>query len=150
MFDACVFDLYGTLVQIHTDEGAPHVWQAMARHYCAQGVQWTGEQLKARYFALIAQMEAATGAAHPEIPVIFITRPKPYYNEEEIARREVVWKTYENARARGEWVYFVDGERVSDVLGGDGITVDGCHPNDLGFACVAAALEPLFAEIYKL
>ena len=69
MFDACVFDLYGTLVQIHTDEGAPHVWQAMARHYCAQGAQWTGEQLKARYFALIAQMEAATGAAHPEIRI---------------------------------------------------------------------------------
>jgi hypothetical protein len=26
--------------------------------------------------------------------------------------------------------------------------VDGCHPNDLGFACVAAALRPVFAEIY--
>ena len=106
----------------------------------------TVEHLAATHEAMYKTVRAA----HPEIPVIFITRPKPYYNEEEIARREVVWKTYENARARGEWVYFVDGERVSDVLGGDGITVDGCHPNDLGFACVAAALEPLFAEIYKL
>ena len=88
--------------------------------------------------------------AHPHIPVVMITRPKPYYNKEEIERRNVVLKTYENAKARGEWVYFVDGEHVSDVLGGDGITVDGCHPNDLGFACVAAALEPLFEEIYKL
>ena len=89
-------------------------------------------------------------AAHPDIPVIFITRPKPYYNKEEKARRDVVLQTYENARARGEWVYFVDGEHISDILGGDGVTVDGCHPNDLGFACVAASLEPLFAEIYKL
>ena len=89
-------------------------------------------------------------AAHPDVPVIFITRPKPYYNPEEIARRDVVRTTYDNALARGEWVYFVDGERVSDILGGDGITVDGCHPNDLGFACVASALEPIFAEIYKL
>ncbi len=87
-------------------------------------------------------------SAHPDIPVIFITRPKPYYNDEEKARRDVVLATYEQALARGERVYFVDGEHVSDILGGDGITVDGCHPNDLGFACVAAALEPIFKEIY--
>jgi hypothetical protein len=87
--------------------------------------------------------------AHPDIPVIMITRPKPYYNEEEIQRREVVLNTYRNALARGERVYFVDGEHVSDILGGDGVTVDGCHPNDLGFACVAASLEPIFAEIYQ-
>ena len=87
--------------------------------------------------------------AHPDIPVIMITRPKPYYNEEEIQRREVVLSTYRNALAHGERVYFVDGEHVSDILGGDGVTVDGCHPNDLGFACVAAAREPIFAEIYR-
>ena len=60
----------------------------------------------------------------------------------------MVLRTYESALARGERVYFVDGEHVSDILGGDGITVDGCHPNDLGFACVAAALDPILAEIY--
>ena len=89
-------------------------------------------------------------AAHPDLPVIFITRPKPYYNKDEIARRAVVMVTYENALARGERVYFVDGEHISDVLGGDSVTVDGCHPNDLGFACVAATLDPIFAEIYKM
>ena len=93
-------------------------------------------------------MYKAIRAAHPDMPVVFITRPKPYYNEEEIARREVVLATYNQALARGERVYFVDGEKISDILGGDGVTVDGCHPNDLGFACVAAALEPIFAEIY--
>ena len=67
---------------------------------------------------------------------------------EEIARREVVKTTYENARARGERVYFVDGETVFGIFGGDGGSVDGCPPNDLGFACVAAALAPIFAEIY--
>lgn len=88
-------------------------------------------------------------AAHPDIPVIFITRPKPYYNNEEKARRDVVLTTYNNALARGEKVYFVDGESIFDIFGGDGGSVDGCHPNDLGFACVAAALDPIFAEIYK-
>ncbi len=87
-------------------------------------------------------------AAHPEIPVIFITRPGIRYNEDEKARREVVRGTYEKAKARGENVYFVDGEAIFAIFGGDGGSVDGCHPNDLGFACVAAALDSIFKEIY--
>lgn len=87
-------------------------------------------------------------ATHPDIPVIFITRPGIRYNAEERARRDVVRATYENAKARGENVYFVDGEQIFAIFGGDGGSVDGCHPNDLGFACVAAALEPVFEEIY--
>ena len=88
-------------------------------------------------------------ASHPDIPVIFITRPGIRYNAEERARREVVKATYENAKARDENVYFVDGEQIFAIFGGDGGSVDGCHPNDLGFACVAAALQPVFEEIYK-
>ena len=87
-------------------------------------------------------------ATHPDIPVIFITRPGFRYNADEVARRNIVLKTYEGAKARGENVYFVDGETIFGIFGGDGGSVDGCHPNDLGFACVAAALDPIFAEIY--
>lgn len=87
-------------------------------------------------------------AAHPHIPVIFITRPGIRYNHEEKARREVVMDTFRRAVDAGERVYFLDGERIFSIFGGDGGSVDGCHPNDLGFACVAAALDPLFAEIY--
>ena len=87
-------------------------------------------------------------ASHPDIPVIFITRPGFRYNADEVARRNIVLATYNNAKARGEKVYFVDGETVFGIFGGDGGSVDGCHPNDLGFACVAAALDPIFTEIY--
>ncbi len=87
-------------------------------------------------------------ATHPDIPVIFITRPGIRYNPDEVARREVVKATYARAKSRGENVYFVDGEQIFAIFGGDGGSVDGCHPNDLGFACVAAALEPIFKEIY--
>ena len=88
-------------------------------------------------------------ASHPDIPVIFITRPGFRYNPDEINRRNIVLNTYNNAKARGENVYFVDGEQIFGIFGGDGGSVDGCHPNDLGFACVAAALKPIFEEIYK-
>ena len=87
-------------------------------------------------------------ASHPDIPVIFITRPGFRYNSDEVARRNVVLNTYNNAKARGENVYFVDGETIFGIFGGDGGSVDGCHPTDLGFACVAAALDPIFKEIY--
>ena len=87
-------------------------------------------------------------ASHPDIPVVFITRPKLNYTPDEVARRKVVKATYEHAKARGENVYFVDGEPIFDILGGDACTADGVHPNDLGFACVAAALDPVFADIY--
>ena len=87
-------------------------------------------------------------ASHPDIPVIFITRPGIHYNEDEVARRNIVLQTYNNAKARCERVYFVDGETIFAIFGGDGGSVDGCHPNDLGFACVVAALDPIFKEIY--
>ena len=28
-----IFDLYGTLVDIHTDESKPSFWKALAEHY---------------------------------------------------------------------------------------------------------------------
>ncbi|MBQ9780971.1 MAG: hypothetical protein IJW00_08510 [Clostridia bacterium] len=87
-------------------------------------------------------------ATHPGTPVIFITRPGIRYNAEERARREVVKTTYNNAKSRGENVYVVDGEQIFAIFGGDGGSVDGCHPNDLGFACVAVALDPIFEDIF--
>ncbi len=87
--------------------------------------------------------------AHPDIPVFFMTRPKTRYNDEEKARRNVVMTTYKNAKSRGENVYFIDGEKILEIFGGDGGTVDGCHPNDMGFGCMAAALRPYFKEIFE-
>ena len=32
---------------------------------------------------------------------------------------------------------------MKDIMGGFSGTVDGCHPNDLGFMCMAKALETI-------
>lgn len=85
---------------------------------------------------------------HSEVPIILITRPKTCYTDEEKQRRNVVLTTYDNAKARGENVYFIDGEKIGDILGGDSITVDGCHPNDLGFMCIAAAVDKILKSCY--
>ena len=88
--------------------------------------------------------------AHPDLPVVMINRPKLVLNEEEIARRQVVVDTYEAARAAGdENVYFVDGSSFFADYAGDSATVDGSHPNDLGFMAMARGLEPLLRRLLE-
>ena len=65
-------------------------------------------------------------------------------------RYEVVKKTYENAKARGdENVYLICGYKLFEGMNSD-FTVDAIHPNDLGFLRMATAvgdtLEKAFAK----
>jgi len=52
-----IFDLYGTLVDIHTDEQKASVWKKIAVYFSAQGAAYTGKELKERYIALICEEE---------------------------------------------------------------------------------------------
>lgn len=52
-----IFDLYGTLVDIHTDESRASVWKKIAVYFSAQGAAYTGKELKERYGALIREEE---------------------------------------------------------------------------------------------
>ena len=49
MLKAVFFDLYGTLIDIHTDETKPSVWKAMAAHYAKYGVPCSPHKLRERY-----------------------------------------------------------------------------------------------------
>ena len=46
-----VFDLYGTLADIRTDEEDPALWEKSAAWYTAHGADWTGPALRAAYLA---------------------------------------------------------------------------------------------------
>lgn len=82
-------------------------------------------------------------AKHPEIPIILASRPNfdvltPETREEVIARRRVVQDTYLAARQAGDKnVYYIDGEGFFRGVEADSCTVDGCHPNDIGFLKMA-------------
>lgn len=52
-----IFDLYGTLVDIHTKESGIAVWNKMAMYFSAQGAAYTGAELKKRYSALVKAEE---------------------------------------------------------------------------------------------
>lgn len=79
-------------------------------------------------------------AKHPDLPVIMLTRPKFRLNAEEIEKRAIVKQTYENALAKGDKnVYFIDGHTLMQYAKND-CSVDGAHPNDLGFYSMATVL----------
>jgi len=84
---------------------------------------------------------------HPDVPVIMMSRPVYCLSEDEEIRRSIVEKTYRNALESGDRnVYFIDGRTLMALAGNEG-TVDGCHPNDLGFASMAKAVGDVLEKI---
>ena len=85
-------------------------------------------------------------AKHPNLPIIFISRPSVIDNS---ARLAVIKATYDKAVAEGDKnVYFLDG---ASFFGFDSNehTVDTCHPTDLGFYLMAKGIEPVLCEILE-
>lgn len=65
-----VFDLYGTLVDIHTEEN-DLVWEKTAFYFGFYGARYTGPELKAAFEAALRQREAVAGQSYecfPDIP----------------------------------------------------------------------------------
>ena len=77
-FKNYIFDFYGTLVDIETDEDSPVLWDTMAQIYQSYGASYTGEGLRLRYRELVRQAEESIAkekrVTYPEIDltVIFV------------------------------------------------------------------------------
>ena len=67
MYENYFFDLYGTLVDIRTDEGEPSLWRDVAEFYSLCGARYTSSQLRERYLALCAEETAALALASPKL-----------------------------------------------------------------------------------
>lgn len=81
---------------------------------------------------------------NPELPILMTSMPdgdrKPAWRAQ---RRQVVQETYERALAEGDRkVWFVDGATLFGQEDRDACTMDGTHPNDLGFYTMARNLLP--------
>lgn len=87
--------------------------------------------------------------ANPELPIIFMTRPKLYLTTEERERFKLILSNYEKAVANGDNnVYFISGKDLMAGTDNDG-TVDNCHPNDLGFKAIADKVSQVLKDILK-
>ncbi|MBE6920131.1 MAG: hypothetical protein E7468_01030 [Ruminococcaceae bacterium] len=85
--------------------------------------------------------------AHPDLPIIMMSRPKPKLNAEEERRLQIIRTTYRNALENGDRnVYLIEGAALMEMAGNEG-TVDTCHPTDLGFASMASKLAEILKQI---
>ena len=70
MYTDLVFDLYGTLVDIHTEEDAT-VWEKTALHFGYYGAHYTAKELKCAFEKEILHRKATAGQSYecfPDIP----------------------------------------------------------------------------------
>ena len=68
-----IFDLYGTLVDIHTEEGTPELWKKLSFFYGFYGAIYQSEELQESYLALVAQEENSYAhEAYPEIELEYV------------------------------------------------------------------------------
>ena len=86
----------------------------------------------------------------PDTPVIFASHAGISHGVYRERRKEIIRRTYENALKAGDKnVYFIDGGTIYNDVGGEYCEVDNCHPNDLGFWCMANAYGAVIEEILK-
>lgn len=67
-----LFDLYGTLVDIHTEDDAPGVWRKLALFYGYHGAPYAPQELRAAFHAGMAAQNATAGQSYegfPDMPV---------------------------------------------------------------------------------
>ena len=92
-------------------------------------------------------MYHAIRESYPDLPIILLSRPKFCPNAEDRERFAVIKATYDRAKAnRDERIYFLDGTTLMAYAKNDG-TVDGTHPNDLGFASMARAVGDVLERV---
>lgn len=87
---------------------------------------------------------------HPDIPILMLsTTTMSRFFDDRDERRRIIYDTYETARKNGDNnVYFMNGLDIMEVEVSDG-TIEGCHPNDLGFYFMANAIGAKIKEIMK-
>lgn len=88
-------------------------------------------------------------AAHPDLPILIISRPD-YDRDPTLAEAcfAIIRRTYENAIAAGdEHVRLINGRTLFGDTDRDLCTVDGSHPNDLGFLRMADIVTKALKEM---
>lgn len=70
MYDNLIFDLYGTLIDIHTDEESKAFWKKFSHYMRRQGVHYHWKDLQKAYKEVIRRQEQEeTSYEYPEIEI---------------------------------------------------------------------------------
>lgn len=84
---------------------------------------------------------------NPDLPIIIMSAPYSAFDLKDLKdSRNVVYNTYQKAKANGDNVYFIEGmEMFKDFR--EFATVDHSHPNDYGFVTMAQAVMEVLEKI---
>ena len=79
MYQNYIFDLYGTLVDIHTNEKKAYLWKKMSLFFGMKGAAYEPKELRTAYETKIKEQEAALrmeccGSHVPEIDIADVFR----------------------------------------------------------------------------
>jgi hypothetical protein len=88
--------------------------------------------------------------AHPHIPFVLMSKPNVHSGRDEaILRASVIEKSYQTLKTESNApVYFISGQDIWSSHDSEMMTVDGTHPTDLGFHCIAEALLPCMKSYF--
>ena len=78
MYKNYLFDLYGTLADIHTDEGNNKLWETLAEYYAENGASYIGKDLKKAYEKFADEEKVIVSANHPEYKYVDIKIEKVF------------------------------------------------------------------------
>ena len=69
MTKAVFFDIYGTLIDIRTDEGDPWIYGVLSRYLSYYSVRVSPEELRKTYFEQVQRMLRTSAETYPEVDV---------------------------------------------------------------------------------
>lgn len=75
MYSNYIFDLYGTLIDINTDESSNEFWYKLSLFYSFKGAVYIAEELKTTYENMVkSKLQSYTNTKYPDTPLepIFI------------------------------------------------------------------------------
>lgn len=102
------------------------------------------EHIKATHFAFYEEIRKK----NPDLPYIMISRPQVHCISNGITRRKIIMESYLKALDMGDKnVYFLDGDSLLSGCEYGSATLEGCHPNDLGFYRMAMHIYPILNKI---
>lgn len=119
MYKNYLFDLYGTLADIHTDEYSDAFWGAMAEYYSLNGAAYTASELIWSYGKYICDEKSVVEKKHPAYKYIDIKIEKIFarlYSEKGVkADEKLVLETAKKFRESSrEYIKLYDG--INELL----------------------------------
>ena len=70
MYSNYIFDLYGTLIDINTDESSNEFWYKLSLFYSFKGAVYIAEELKTTYENMVkSKLQSYTNTKYPDTPL---------------------------------------------------------------------------------